>query len=57
MNLNDRPTTLFTAEKAAEILLKNAKDDREWVYKAVPKGDKFIAIRVFDEQGEPLGYF
>ena len=55
----DTPSSYFTPKQAAFICSQNNVTDDEWTYKAEDVGNKrgLVVIRVYDEDGQPLGYF
>ena len=55
----DTPSSYFTPKQAAFICSQNNVTDDEWTYKVEDVGNKrgLVVIRVYDENGHPLGYF
>jgi hypothetical protein len=55
----DTPTSFFTLKQALFICSQNNVTDDEWTYKVEDVGNSkgFVVIRVYDEDGLPLGYF
>lgn len=55
----ETPTNYYEPAAARFIAAQCTADDGEWTYKAEPVGNDrgLLVIRVYDESGEPLGYF
>jgi len=55
----DTPSSFFTLKQALFICSQNNVTDDEWTYKVEDVGNKrgLVVIRVYDEDGHPLGYF
>jgi hypothetical protein len=55
----DTPSSFFTLKQALFICSQNNVTDDEWTYKVEDVGNNkgLVVIRVYDEDGLPLGYF
>jgi len=54
------PSNYFTPKQAQFIVYQNNADELDgWTYKVVDIGNSkgLVAIQVFDEEGQLLGYF